>query len=78
MSFLIDKRPRDLECRSPIDGGLLGCVILADSDDYVQVVAASVAGYHEWMRLLAPKRGEIVADLGVECGGDAWKATPVS
>lgn len=55
-----------LECRSPIDGGLLGHVTLAGSDDYEQVVAASVAAYHEWMRLPAPRRGEIVADVGAE------------
>ena len=53
-----------LECRSPIDGGLLGRVTLATDDDYEQVVSASVAAYREWMRLPAPKRGEIVADVG--------------
>ena len=55
-----------LECRSPIDGGLLGRVTLATDNDYEQVVTASVAAYREWMRLPAPKRGEIVADVGAE------------
>jgi aldehyde dehydrogenase (NAD+) len=55
-----------LDCRSPIDGGLLGRVTLATSDDYQRVVAASVTAYREWMRLPAPKRGEIIADVGAE------------
>lgn len=55
-----------LDCHSPIDGGLLGRVTLATDDDYEQVVAASVAAYREWMRIPAPKRGEIVADVGAE------------
>jgi aldehyde dehydrogenase (NAD+) len=55
-----------LECRSPIDGELLGQVTLASSDDYEQVVAASVAAFREWIRLPAPKRGEIIADVGAE------------
>ena len=53
-----------LESHSPIDGGLLGRVTLANDDDYERVVAASVAAYREWMRVPAPKRGEIVADVG--------------
>jgi len=55
-----------LECRSPIDGGLLGRVALATDDDCEQVLAASVAAYREWIRLPAPKRGEIIADVGAE------------
>jgi aldehyde dehydrogenase (NAD+) len=55
-----------LECRSPIDGGLLGRVTLAGGDDYEQVVAASGAAYREWMKLPAPRRGEIIADVGAE------------
>ncbi len=53
-----------LESHSPIDGVLLGRVTLANDSDYEQVVAASVAAYREWMRLPAPKRGEIIADVG--------------
>ncbi|MHB9150049.1 MAG: aldehyde dehydrogenase family protein [Thermoleophilia bacterium] len=53
-----------LESRSPIDGGLLGRVTLANDDDYELVVAASVSAYREWMRVPAPRRGEIVADVG--------------
>ena len=43
---------------------MLGHVALATPDDYERVVAASVAACHEWMRLPAPKRGEIIADVG--------------
>jgi aldehyde dehydrogenase (NAD+) len=66
-----------LECRSPVDGGLLGQVTLAGSDDYEQVVAASVAAYHEWKRLPAPKRGEIVADVGAELAANKVDLGPL-
>ena len=55
-----------LESHCPIDGQVLGRVTLATEDDYERVVAAAAAAYREWMRLPAPKRGEIVADVGAE------------
>jgi aldehyde dehydrogenase (NAD+) len=55
-----------LDCHSPIDGGLLGRVALATPEDCEEVVRAAVTAQREWMCLPAPKRGEIVADVGAE------------
>ncbi len=55
-----------LDCFSPIDGALLGRVASATEDDYERVVTAATEAYRDWMRVPAPKRGEIVADVGAE------------
>ncbi|MCZ7663244.1 MAG: aldehyde dehydrogenase family protein [Thermoleophilia bacterium] len=55
-----------LECRTPIDGRLLGRVALAGEDDYQQVVGASVQAFREWHRIPAPERGALMAAVGAE------------
>ena len=53
-----------LESRSPIDGEVLGRVALASDADYERVVAGAVEAFREWSRIPAPRRGEIIADVG--------------
>jgi aldehyde dehydrogenase (NAD+) len=49
---------------SPVDGKLIGSVSSADEDTYNKVVKASVAAFIEWRKWPAPKRGEVVRQIG--------------
>lgn len=53
-----------IESVSPADGQSLGKVCCANKDDYEKVVACSVEAFHEWRMVPAPKRGEIVRQIG--------------
>ncbi len=53
-----------LEKRSPIDGALLGRVAQATPADYDRAVAAAQRAFVAWRELPAPKRGEVVRQLG--------------
>ena len=50
---------------SPVDGKLVGSVIAADKESYEKVVAGAEAAFKEWRKWPAPKRGEIVRQIGV-------------
>ena len=52
------------EARSPIDGSVAGRV--AETPDLEAVVARSVEAFHQWKRVPAPRRGELVRLLGEE------------
>ncbi|MBA3049357.1 aldehyde dehydrogenase family protein [Brevundimonas sp.] len=52
------------EARSPIDLSVAGRV--AETPDLDAVVARSVAAFHQWKRIPAPRRGELVRLLGEE------------
>ena len=52
------------EARSPIDGSVAGRV--AETPDLDPVVARSVAAFHQWKRIPAPRRGELIRLLGEE------------
>ncbi len=49
---------------SPIDGSLLGRVRQATPEDYESAVVAAQKAFHAWRELPAPKRGEVVRQLG--------------
>ena len=51
---------------SPADGQLIAHVALADTDDYDRVVETAQAAYATWRLVPAPKRGEIVRQIGNE------------
>jgi aldehyde dehydrogenase (NAD+) len=53
-----------LPVRSPIDGSSAGAVV--ETADVDAVVARSVAAFHPWRRVPAPRRGELVRLLGEE------------
>ena len=53
-----------VESRSPHDGSVIGRVSLGTLDDYNASVEASVAAFEEWRTWPAPKRGEIVRQIG--------------
>jgi aldehyde dehydrogenase (NAD+) len=49
---------------SPVDGQLIGTVMGTDKKAYEAVVTASAAAFQEWRMWPAPKRGEIVRQVG--------------
>ena len=53
-----------LEKHSPIDGSLLGRVRQATPEDYESAVVAAQKAFLAWRELPAPKRGEVVRQLG--------------
>lgn len=53
-----------LESYSPVDGKLIGYVSSADEKTYHQVVFRSAEAFKEWRKWPAPKRGEIVRQIG--------------
>jgi len=50
--------------RSPIDGSVLGRVAEASADDCARTLAAAQAAFLAWRGVPAPKRGEVVRQLG--------------
>ena len=53
-----------LPTRSPIDGSTAGSVV--ETPDVDGVIARSVAAFHVWKRVPAPRRGELIRLLGEE------------
>lgn len=53
-----------LESYSPIDGSLLAKVRQATTEEYEQVVAKAHKAFLDWRMVPAPKRGEVIRQLG--------------
>ena len=53
-----------IESVNPSNGQLLASVASATSEDYEQVVQVSVEAFRDWRTWPAPRRGEIVRQLG--------------
>jgi len=51
---------------SPVDGKLIGTVTCADKTSYDTVVDKAISAFKEWRQWPAPRRGEIVRQVGVE------------
>jgi aldehyde dehydrogenase (NAD+) len=49
---------------SPVDGKLIGTVNKASRTDYQQLVRTAQSAFNEWRKVPAPKRGEIVRQIG--------------
>jgi aldehyde dehydrogenase (NAD+) len=56
----------DLPSRSPKDGSVIATVKMASSTDYEVIVARASNSFLEWRMFPAPKRGEIVREIGDE------------
>jgi aldehyde dehydrogenase (NAD+) len=50
---------------SPVDGKLIGSVIASDRESYESVIKQAQAAFTEWRRWPAPRRGEVVRQIGV-------------
>lgn len=55
---------KNIESVSPVDQKLIASVSAASAEDYDQVVAKASQAYLEWRKVPAPRRGEIVRQLG--------------
>jgi aldehyde dehydrogenase (NAD+) len=55
-----------LKSFSPVDGNLIGTVTTADEKSYRQVVKQAGKAFAEWRKVPAPRRGEIVRQIGEE------------
>lgn len=53
-----------IESYSPVDGKLIGSVRAADKKDYEAVITKAQAAFAEWRQWPAPKRGEVVRQIG--------------
>jgi len=49
---------------SPADGEIIGSVAVATAEEYEQVVVKAEAAFKEWRQVPAPKRGEVVRQIG--------------
>src|SRR6187551_324498 len=55
-----------LKSYSPVDGKLIGTVAAADEKTYNAVVKKSLSAFEEWRLWPAPRRGEVVRQIGEE------------
>jgi aldehyde dehydrogenase (NAD+) len=55
-----------IESYSPVNGKLIGAVSSADKNSYEAVMATAQTAFAEWRTWPAPKRGEIVRQIGDE------------
>ena len=55
-----------IESFSPVDGKLIGAVSSADNTSYEAVIAKAQEAFVEWRNWPAPKRGEVVRQIGEE------------
>jgi aldehyde dehydrogenase (NAD+) len=53
-----------IESYSPVDGKLIGTVQAANANEYNAVVATAQKAFAEWRTWPAPKRGEVVRQIG--------------
>jgi aldehyde dehydrogenase (NAD+) len=49
---------------SPIDGKVIGEITAAGRPEYETVAAGALDAFYEWRKVPAPKRGEIVRQIG--------------
>jgi len=62
----IDTTGERIESIDPATGEPIAAVRMASEDDYGRVAAAAVEAFREWRTWPAPRRGEVVRDLGEE------------
>ncbi|NOQ52286.1 MAG: aldehyde dehydrogenase family protein [Desulfuromonadaceae bacterium] len=55
-----------LDIVSPVDGKHIASVYLASEEDYERIVAKGVEAFKAWRLVPAPKRGEIVRQIGLQ------------
>ncbi len=56
----------NIDSYSPVDGKLIASVKSADKDSYEAVLQQAAAAFKEWRQWPAPKRGDIVRQIGEE------------
>ena len=61
-----DTKGEIIESYSPADGALIGKIKQATADDYEKIIKTAEAAFKSWRMMPAPKRGEIVRQIGDE------------
>ena len=62
----LKSKNKKIDSYSPVDGKLIASVAAADIDNYKTVLATAQKAFMEWRNWPAPKRGEIVRQVGEE------------
>jgi aldehyde dehydrogenase (NAD+) len=60
------KTEGELKIYSPVDGKLIASVYQASEKDYEKVITTASKAFNEWRAVPAPKRGEIVRQIGIK------------
>mgnify|MGYP000521542294 FL=1 len=60
----IQSKGEIIQSFSPVDNQLIGAVVTTDAAAYEQVIKTAEAAFIEWRNWPAPKRGEVVRQLG--------------
>ncbi len=60
----IQSKGETIQSFSPVDNQLIGAVVTTDAAAYEQVIATAQNAFIEWRNWPAPKRGEVVRQLG--------------
>ena len=60
----ITSKGETIDSYSPVDGKKIGSVIAADKDSYEVVVKKAEEAFKSWRLVPAPKRGEIIRQIG--------------
>ncbi|MDZ7771393.1 MAG: aldehyde dehydrogenase family protein [Balneolaceae bacterium] len=64
--FMGDESPEALSSKTPIDGSHIADVTLTTRKEYDKVVETAQEAFEEWRSVPAPKRGDIVRQIGLE------------
>ncbi len=60
------KSEGEIKIVSPADGKYIASVFQASEEDYENTVKTSLAAFSEWKKIPAPRRGEIVRQIGLK------------
>ncbi len=63
-SVWLDTTGKTIESYSPVDGKKIGAVSCADKNSYEAVIKKAEAAFLQWRTVPAPKRGEVVRQVG--------------
>jgi aldehyde dehydrogenase (NAD+) len=63
-AWITDPEGREVVSHNPTTGEAIARVVQAGATAYDEVVSAAVETFHAWRMVPAPKRGEVVRDLG--------------
>jgi aldehyde dehydrogenase (NAD+) len=60
----IRSKGKKIESFSPVDGKLIGSATESDKESYEKIIQTADAAFKEWRMIPAPRRGEIVRQVG--------------
>ena len=62
--WIVDPKGKESVSFNPTTGQPIAKIVMATTDAYEQVLGEAVAAFRTWRMIPAPKRGEVVRDLG--------------